>query len=191
MKNVLIYGDSNIWGENFSGDRIKYHLRWTNRLKKSLKNKYKITSNGVCGRIAGNYRLDKPNKNGQSHFSDLINKKNDFDIIIIALGTNDLQEKYNRNVDNIIQDLNWYKNRLKNKKVIFTLPPKFKTTEESGPDFTENSAKKLDELVQRKEELGETIYIGSLDLSDGIHFSNTGHKIMSEKVKKAMEALDL
>lgn len=189
MKNIFIYGDSNIWGENFAGNRIKYHMRWVNRLKRSVAKDYKITSDGLCGRIAGNFREDKPEKNGQASFLKAYAKAGAAKIVIIALGTNDLQNKYSRSTNDIINDLIWYKEAANTSRVIFIIPPNFKTTDESGPEFTGETVKKLRALIDRKDELGETIEIGDLDLSDGLHFSELGHKVMANKVKQALERI--
>lgn len=183
-KKILIYGDSNLYGDNLNGPRIKYHLRWVNRLKRSLKNNCCIIANGVCGMVAGNYITDKPQKNGQDHFSKIYQKSN-ADIVFLALGTNDLQEHYHRSVDQIINDLLWYKSMVnRDTQVIYILPPYFSAAKDSGPEFTMNSQRKLESILDRAEELGGYVKAGHIDLSDGIHFSNTGHKIMAKKMKE-------
>ena len=184
MKDIFIYGDSNVWGKNFAGERIKYHLRWVNRLKQSLKSNYIISANGVSGRVAGDFRSDKPEKNGKSSFLRLYNQNNQPEIVLIALGTNDLQNKYNRTIQDIINDLIWYKSAAPNSTVIYIIPPNFDTGTASGKEFTDKSATKLQQLITRKNELGKTIEIGNLDLSDGLHLSNLGHKLMAKIVKQ-------
>lgn len=184
MKKIFIYGDSNVWGDNFSGDRIRYNFRWACRLKIDLKKKYEIIIDGVCGRTAGDLRKDKPEKNGQANFIEAYSKNKDIDVVLIALGTNDLQNRYNRSVDDIIKDLLWYKKATEKSEVIYIIPPFFKTNDESGPEFTIKTANKLNDLIKRKHELGKTIEIGEVDLSDGLHFSKLGHREMTKKVKE-------
>lgn len=48
MKKVLIYGDSNTWGDNFIlGKRIPDENQWPNILQKSLNDKFKIIQEGL------------------------------------------------------------------------------------------------------------------------------------------------
>lgn len=190
MKRVFIYGDSNVWGENFAGPRVPYHLRWVNRLKRLLKNDYKIITNGARGRVAGDYRLDKPVEcRGQSAFMEAYKKVGHIDTIIIALGTNDLQERFSRSADNIINDLLWYRKIAGHTKILYILPPNFSTGEESGSEFTLRSQKLRDKIVKRREELVSYILVDNLELSDGIHFSAQGHKQMAKIVSEKLRAI--
>jgi lysophospholipase L1-like esterase len=180
MKRVFIYGDSNVWGENLAGPRVPYHQRWVNRLRRSLKNDYEIIADGACGRVAGDYRLDKSAEcRGQSAFREAYKKAGPIDIIIVALGTNDLQERFNRSVDEIINDLLWYKKTAGDTKVIYILPLNFSTGEESGPEFTLKSQQLRDLLIKNKDKLGNCIIVHNIELSDGVHFSAEGHKLMA------------
>ncbi|RKV99643.1 MAG: arylesterase, partial [Candidatus Saccharimonas sp.] len=87
-KRILIYGDSNVWGANFASKRICYSDRWVNRLGRTLRGRAQVTADGVRGRVAGDFRTDKPHKNGLSTFTTALQKADNFDLIIIALGTN-------------------------------------------------------------------------------------------------------
>jgi len=188
MKRILIYGDSNVWGDNFSGLRIPYHLRWTNRLKRSLKNDYEIIANGVCGRIAGNYRSNKPECNGQSSFYQIYGKVGHVDVVMVALGTNDFQERFSRTADDIINDLLWYKNAVGETEIIYILPPNFSADKDSGPEFTLKSQKIRNQIMCNKEKLGNYIIVDNIELSDGIHFSSRGHKSMAKIVGEEIKA---
>lgn len=190
MKPVFIYGDSNVWGENFAGPRVPYHLRWVNRLKKLLKNDYKIIANGFPGRVAGDYRTDKPIEcNGRLVFQKDYKKAGRVDIVIIALGTNDLQQRFNRSIDDILNDLLWYKNAVGDTKIIYILPPNFSTAEDSGPEFTLKSQKLRSQIIKNQEKLDDCIVVDNLKLSDGIHFSAEGHKQMAGIVSEKLKAM--
>ena len=187
MKRVFIYGDSNVWGDNFAGPRVPYSLRWTNRLKKLFVSDYEIIVDGVCGRVTGNYRSNKPECNGQSAFIEAYNKAGVIDIIIIALGTNDLQEKFNRSAMDVINDLMWYSSTTKGVEFIYILPPNFNCTEESGPEFTIKSLNVRSQIIENKDKFANYIVVDNVQLSDGVHFSVQGHKqmakIIAEKLK--------
>ncbi len=187
MKRVLIYGDSNVWGKNCSGPRIAYHLRWVNRLKRLFKGKIEIIANGVSGRVAGDYR-EKTQSNGQSAFRKVYENAGRVDLVVVALGTNDLRESFSRSVNDIIKDLLWYKDTARQSEILYVLPSNFSSGEDSGPEFTQKSLRLRNQLIQNQSKLGNCIVVNDIDLSDGIHFSPEGHrqvaKIVGEKLRE-------
>lgn len=186
-KRILIYGDSNVWGANFASKRIHYSDRWVNRLDRTLRGRAQVTADGVRGRVAGDFRTDKPHKNGLSTFTTALQKADNFDLIIIALGTNDLQQRFARTPEEIVRDLLEYRNLAGKTPIIYILPPCFDTSDNSGYEFTDASEQLRQKLLQRKKELGNYIELPKLPLSDGLHFSPLGHyqvfKIVREVLK--------
>ena len=132
-KRVFIYGDSNVWGDSFVGSRVRYSDRWVNRLKRELRGKAHIIANGLSGRVAGDFCKAKPYKNGKHTFAEALQQASNVDIVIIALGTNDLQQQYGRTAQAIIQDLIEYQKLTHGANIIYILPPAFSTGEDSGP----------------------------------------------------------
>lgn len=60
MKKVLVYGDSNVWGDNFlTGERIPDDKQWVKILQNKLKNEYIFFQEGLPGRIAGSEEQEK------------------------------------------------------------------------------------------------------------------------------------
>ena len=187
-KRVLIYGDSNVWGDSFVGSRVRYSDRWVNRLKRELRGKAHIIADGLSGRVAGDFCEAKPYKNGKQDFTKALQQAGNLDTIIIALGTNDLQQQYGRTAQAIIQDLIEYQKLAHGADVIYILPPVFSTGEDSGPEFTEQSEAIRQEILQNKEALGDYIELPFIPLSDGIHFSAKGHRLVARAVKQALKA---
>ncbi len=188
IKRIFIYGDSNAWGDNFVGPRVRYSDRWVNRLKRELRGKAHIIANGLPGRIAGDFCESKPYKNGKQAFTKALQQAGNVDTIIIALGTNDLQQLYSRTAQAIIQDLIDYQKLAHGTNVIYILPPAFSTGEDSGPEFTEQSEEVRQEILRHKDSLGEYIELPLMPLSDGIHFSAKGHCLLARIVKNALKA---
>lgn len=188
MKRIFIYGDSNVWGDSFVGSRVRYSDRWVNRLKRELRGKAHIIADGLSGRVAGDFCKAKPYKNGKQAFTKALQQAGNVDTIIIALGTNDLQQQYGRTAQAIIQDLIEYQKLAHSATVIYILPPAFSTGEDSGPEFTEQSEAIRQEILQNKEALGEYIELPLMPLSDGIHFSAKGHRLLARIVKNALKA---
>ena len=105
MKKILVYGDSNTWGDNFiTGERIADEKQWTNILRKKYDKEYIFLQEGLPGRLAGNEEIKKY-KNGKDTFISIFKTNAPVDTVIISLGTNDLQLKYNKASEKIISDL--------------------------------------------------------------------------------------
>ena len=188
QKRIFIYGDSNVWGDNFSGSRIRYSDRWVNRLARSLRGKAQVVANGVCGRVAGDFRKDKPSKNGLSPFASAIKQISKPDIVIIALGTNDLQQRYRQMADDILKSMTAYKQIAGDAKIVFILPPAFDAGDASGPEFTEESERVRQQLIQNRDQLGDCLELPNISLSDGIHFSPKGHYQVFKSVKYVLKS---
>lgn len=188
MKRIFIYGDSNVWGDSFVGSRVRHSDRWVNRLKRELRGKAHIIADGLSGRVAGDFCKAKPYKNGKQAFAKALQRAGNVDIIIIALGTNDLQQQYGRTAQAIIHDLTDYQKLADSADVVYLLPPAFSTGEDSGPEFTEQSEEIRQEILRHKDSLGEYIELPLMPLSDGIHFSAKGHRLLARIVKNALKA---
>ena len=203
MKKILIYGDSNTWGDNFFlGKRIDDDKQWANILQKKLESEYKVIQEGLPGRIAGNFDIEEPYKNGKDSFLSIYKSHAPIDILIIALGTNDLQMKYNKSSVKVIEDLLWYKKTISdmyediddrkkyfNSKfpdIIYILPANFDYKVNASIIFDKNSETKRKEIIDyfQKNNL-KSIFINNIPLfDDGLHYNFDGHKIMSEEVFK-------
>jgi hypothetical protein len=188
MKRIFIYGDSNVWGDSFVGSRVRYSDRWVNRLKRELRGKAHIIADGLSGRVAGDFCKVKPYKNGKQAFAKALQRAGNVDIIIIALSTNDLQQQYGRTAQAVIHDLTDYQKLAHGANIIYILPPAFSTGEDSGPEFTEQSEEIRQEILRDKDSLGEYIELPLMPLSDGIHFSAKGHRLLARIVKNALKA---
>ena len=204
MKKILIYGDSNVWGDNFfTGVRLEDEKQWSNILQTKLGSDYKIIQEGLPGRLAGNDEVDKPYKNGKSTFVSTFRTSSPVDIVIIALGTNDLQVKYKKTSNQIVNDLMWYKHSIleqfsdlddqkkyfvkeKLPRIIYVLPPRFDYLAGAKGIFDENSENirvSLKSLFTSKSD-DEVLALDELPLvDDGIHLSEEGHKILADLVE--------
>lgn len=201
VKKVLIYGDSNTWGDNFiTGKRIPDEKQWVNILKNKYSKDYIFLQEGLPGRLAGNEEIIKPYKNGKDTFISTFRTNAPVDIVIISLGTNDLQIKYNKKSKDIINDLLWYKNKLeesfedeedkikyfnnKMPKIIYILPINFDYKVNASVIFDEESEEKRQEIIKYfKKQNINAIIANNLDLfEDGIHLSYQGHEEMANLV---------
>ena len=183
LRRIFVYGDSNVWGDNFAGARVRYVDRWVNRLARTLRGKARVIADGVPGRVAGDFRTDKPHKNGLATFGAALQNANHPDLIIIALGTNDLQARYQRTADDLLRNLLAYETLAGDTPVLYLLPPPFSTGPDTGDAFTERSEQLRRELLRRRHELKHCVELPAMPLSDGLHFSPKGHAIVCRIVK--------
>ena len=185
---ILVYGDSNVWGDGHSS---RLEKRWTNLLQDK---NYQIIEEGLPGRIAGNDEKLEIFKNGKDNFVTIFRSAAPVDKIIIALGSNDLQDKYNKSAKQLIEDLLWYKKELeewfniekyRNKyfnnkfpEIIYILPSNIKAT-----DIFHNVEERRNEIIDYFKDKENYIVLNDLELvSDGLHFNVEDHIKMADKV---------
>ena len=90
MKSILVYGDSLVWGRNaINRNRHEYEDRWPNVLGASLEN-IKVWEAGLGGRTTDLDFPGLPGRNGLEHFPVALLQAAPLDLVILALGTNDL-----------------------------------------------------------------------------------------------------
>ena len=205
MKKILIYGDSNTWGDNFiTGERIPEEKQWVNILRTKYENKYRFFQEGLPGRIAGNEETIKTYKNGKDTFISTFRTNAPVDKIIIALGTNDLQIKYQKTKDKIIEDLLWYKKQIEESyadledqkkyfndkklpEIIYILPINFDYQDKESVIFDKESEEKRQQIIKefQKDKKLKTIVANDLELfDDGIHLNYQGHEQMASLVER-------
>lgn len=206
MKKVLVYGDSNVWGDNFlTGERISDDKQWVKILQNKLKNEYIFFQEGLPGRIAGCEEKEKTYKNGKDNFISTFRTNAPVDIVIIALGTNDLQMKYNKSSKSIINDLLWYEKQLeqsyedledrkkyfvngKMPRIIYILPVNFDYKVNASVIFDEQSEQKRQEIIDYfSKNKKDAITSNDMNLfDDGIHLNFDGHKKLANMVEKEL-----
>lgn len=204
MKKIFIYGDSNVWGDNFYlGERIPMEKQWPNILKRLVGDDYIIYQEGLPGRLAGNDEKVKTYKNGKDTFLATFRTKAPVDYIFISLGTNDLQIKYGKNSNQIIKDLLWYKETILEQfedledrkkyfqnqlpKIIYILPCNFAAPEVFN-EKSHNSRKEIITYFKDHFDSHEFIELDNIPLfEDGIHLNYEGHEIVAQKVSEVLD----
>ena len=90
MKSILVYGDSLVWGRNaINRNRHEYEDRWPNVLGASLEN-LKVWEAGLGGRTTDLDFPGLPGRNGLGYLPGALLQAAPLDLVILALGTNDL-----------------------------------------------------------------------------------------------------
>ena len=194
MKSILVYGDSNTWGQTSKSRRYDYEKRWTSIVEEKLGGEFKVYSAGVSGRIAGSHHNVPKVKCGKDAFEVVYRQAFPVDLVIIALGTNDIKNKYDLSADTIVEDLEWYSLQLADlqgydvsrlePKLLYLLPPNFDTDKFDGDE-----SKRQQIIEQMNAKSYSTVVADNTDMSeDGVHFSESGHfqfaQIVSKKIKE-------
>lgn len=95
MKRIICYGDSNTFGYNpKDSSRFDKNTRWTSVLQKNLGFGYKVINEGMCDRTGFVNNPKGDLFSAPKHFPVFISKSDNIDLLILWLGTNDLQFQY-------------------------------------------------------------------------------------------------
>ena len=92
MRHVLCFGDSNTWGFiPGSGQRYEEHTRWTGVLADLLGEGWRVHEDGLNARTSAFPSPFKPFLNGIDALPIALWAQKPIDVLVIALGTNDLK----------------------------------------------------------------------------------------------------
>ena len=217
---IMVYGDSNVWGftQRPGVKRYPSNVRWTGVLQNKLGSEYTIIEEGLSSRTAGvdNYEngLNEAiqyelNFNGRPTLMPLLKSHIPLDLVIIALGDNDLKVRFHKspeeataNVEKLVQlvklscdpEKEWYGYGVP--KILVIAPPPFNATKPSYAPRNEDS-KQLGHLFKDMAarngveflDFGEIIKYP--EMPDGLHFTAEQHKILGEAVAAKVKSMDL
>ena len=106
MKKIICYGDSNTFGYNpKDGSRFDENIRWTSLLQKNLGAEYVVINEGMCDRTGFVNNPKGELFSAPKHFPEFITKSGNIDLLILWIGTNDLQFLYNISLSTIERGL--------------------------------------------------------------------------------------
>lgn len=203
MKRILCYGDSNTYGHNpLNGNRLEG--RWTKILCDMLGEEYEIIEEGLCGRTTvfdDNY--DK-GRNGEALIEPTIASHTPIDLIVIMLGTNDIQTQFSKTAFDIARGIETLIRRIKNPymygnysvpKILVISPILIDISIKNsffgslfGAERAVELSKKLAEQYKRVVDLYEDTYFmnaadfASASVLDGLHMDSENHKKLAEGI---------
>lgn len=92
MKTILCYGDSLTWGfDAATGARTAFEKRWPNVMQGQLGTGYRVIEEALNGRTTVFDDAFMPDRNGRTMLPALLDAHRPLDLVIVLLGTNDLQ----------------------------------------------------------------------------------------------------
>jgi lysophospholipase L1-like esterase len=113
MKHVLCFGDSNTWGwdaetcdpKTGQAKRIPYEARWPGLAQKLLGHEYRLMENGMNGRTLMNEDPYSPHRLGVASLEETVEANAPLDLIVLALGVNELKHMFNLSAGMIARGL--------------------------------------------------------------------------------------
>jgi len=96
MKTIVCFGDSNTWGYTpETGQRYAYGERWPGVLQGQLDTHVRVIEEGLNGRTTSFDEPFRSDRDGSAALPSTLESHRPLDLLIIALGANDLQPLYN------------------------------------------------------------------------------------------------
>lgn len=100
--SVVCFGDSLTWGFNpVDKSRYAHGVRWTRLLQRELGARFDVIEEGLNGRTTVFEDPVRGDKNGLEHLATVRKSHMPIDVLIIMLGSNDLQDRFRMSADAI------------------------------------------------------------------------------------------
>ncbi|KAA1162556.1 SGNH/GDSL hydrolase family protein [Pseudoalteromonas sp. B131b] len=198
IKNILCFGDSNTWGLNpVTGGRFDESIRWTSQLATKLGSGFNIIEAGQPNRTLVNHPPYNGSLSGVSYLKPYL-EEYALDVIIIALGTNDLKKRFNlapecialglNNLINDICDFYSLNNQHDEKPKIIILSPAYVRCRGPYKHIYEGAECKNVALKEQFKNIAQNKKIIFIDLQslvhvsieDGIHICENQHQVIAK-----------
>ena len=197
MKQILCFGDSNTFGFNpKNGLRFSSDVRWTGILQKLCGDNFKIIEAGCNNRTCFRNNPEGKKFTGLQILPEYLAEK--FDVVILCIGTNDLQRQYNTSLEELQYGLESLVKLVKNKsfdtEIIVVSPPLIGEEVLKSRIFSflfdETSIEKSKHLAEIYSHIAKIEGCKFLDLAklviasplDGLHLDEVSHKLVAEAV---------
>ena len=198
MKKIICYGDSNTFGYNpKDGSRFDENIRWTSLLQKNLGVEYEVINEGMCDRTGFVNNPKGELFSAPKHFPEFIKKSGNIDLLILWIGTNDLQFLYNISLSTIERGLeNLIKLAKTKAKKILIIPPVILNENILKGAFNYqfdnesiNKSKNVGKIYKRFADLYNCKFfdintiVNPSDI-DGLHYNSNSHRIIANNLSE-------
>jgi lysophospholipase L1-like esterase len=203
MKTVLLYGDSFFWGvDGVRADRQERDDRIGVICQKLLQDRFDVVTEGLRGRTMFGENVYFPERDGLAQFGPIFASHLPIDVVVIMLGSNDLNSKTRHSPKDIADALDAYVEKMKFwcdfmkynlPKMLVVSPPHI--DESSLTVFKEifaGSASYIDELSDKLQEKASQNGFAFLDArnivesidTDGIHIDAVNNKKLATAISQ-------
>ena len=104
MPVIVVFGDSNSWGcEPFTGKRFPPGVRWPTVMQRELGPEYQLIEEALNGRTTVWDDPIEPHRCGIAYLTPCLLSHAPLDLVVIALGCNDLKKRFSLSPSDIAQ----------------------------------------------------------------------------------------
>lgn len=207
---ILCYGDSNTYGHNpIDGSRLK--IRWTKELQKSLGADYEIIEEGLCGRTTVFDDAFTSGLNGKEMLEPILRTHHPLDLVILMLGTNDMQLQFSVNEYDIARGVEALIKIIKNPliysgkipEILVVSPVKTNKGMDNNEYFshifgTERCIKISSELagyIKSVADMHGVYFMNAADYAkasdlDGLHLNEENHILLSKAIENKIHEIE-
>lgn len=194
MKQKFIcFGDSNTYGAHgFTGGQFPKNIRWTGILSENPE--WDVVNYGENGREIPADRWDLADLDG------ILTREAPFSLFIIMLGTNDLLTMYRSGMDKIAKRMEDMLLHIMQhpaiagnpKRILLIAPPpvqlgRFGMAEERYDQISQEFGSAYSQLAKRTGTRFADVGKWQIELgSDGVHFTEKGHRIFAENMSRTL-----
>jgi lysophospholipase L1-like esterase len=202
MADIVAFGDSNTWGyDPATGTRFAPRTRWTGVMAAALGPEHRVIEEGLNGRTTVFVDPIEPDRRGADYLPPCLRSHAPLDLLIIALGCNDMKARFNVSAAEIAYGAE----RLvmlalaepvgpkgRPPRVLLVAPPPIaKLT--GFADMFRGAEPKSRDLAQRYAEVAERRGVGFVDSGqfvrcsdlDGIHYEADQHAVLGRAMAEA------
>lgn len=210
MQTILCYGDSNTWGyDPHSGSRFPRDIRWTGVLQRLLGDDYLVVEEGLCARTIAFSTSAEPELDGLAYLPACLKSHAPLDMVVLMLGGNDLQLKYNatpleiaRGMERMVQwILTPYHHGLGSvPKILLISPPpageginRFFLRELFGGEAVIERSKLMARRLRGVAKTYNCLYLDAGNVvrtseADGLHLDAVNHSLLAEAIATIVKA---
>ena len=199
MRTILCYGDSNTWGyDPVTGERLGRGERWPGVLARELGDGYAVIEEGLNGRTTVWDDPIDPHRNGREYLVPCLESHAPLDLVVIALGVNDLKARLGHPASDIADGAGALVETVQKSatgpdggapEVLLLAPPPVGDLGDSAEMF-EGAPEKSRGFSKHYARVADKYGCGLLDLAgvvsvsaiDGIHFEATEHETIGREV---------
>ncbi len=202
MADIVAFGDSNTWGyDPATGTRFAPQTRWTGVMAAALGAGHRVIEEGLNGRTTVFVDPIEPDRRGADYLPPCLRSHAPLDLLIIALGCNDMKARFNVSAAEIAYGAE----RLvmlalaepvgpkgRPPRVLLVAPPPVaKLT--GFADMFRGAEPKSRDLARRYAEVAERRGVGFVDAGqfihcsdlDGIHYEADQHAVLGRAMAEA------
>lgn len=198
-KTILCFGDSNTWGyDPETQRRYDRDIRWPGVLERTLAPDCHVIEEGLCGRTTVWEDPVEGDKCGARHLLPLLHSHAPLDLVVIALGTNDMKARFGVSADDVARGLCRLVDIVRKSEAGFTGPPPPVLLVCPPPlgDMSSSAFREVFSGARRvSQELWPAVQARAAELNvpcvnaaqwvqpspvDGLHFSAEGHASLGE-----------